>query len=67
LQRLGQVRRPDIGCAGQVGDGAGQPDEVAFAAAWAAGRSMTLEQAIIYALEGSEVNSIGSVRVASSP
>ena len=33
-----------------------QLGEEAFAAAWAEGRAMTLEQAIAYALEGSEVD-----------
>ena len=37
-----------------------QLGEAAFAAAWAEGRSMTLEQAIAYALEGSVANSVGS-------
>ena len=31
-----------------------QLGEAAFASAWAAGRDMTLEQAIVYALESSE-------------
>jgi predicted ATPase/DNA-binding SARP family transcriptional activator len=35
-------------------------NEATFAAAWAAGRAMTLEQAIAYALEGSQVDAVSS-------
>jgi tetratricopeptide (TPR) repeat protein len=38
-----------------------QLDEVTFETAWAEGRAMTLEQAIAYALEGSEVDAVGFV------
>jgi hypothetical protein len=38
-----------------------QLDKSTFAAAWAEGRSMTLEQAIAYALEGSEVDPVTSI------
>ena len=41
-----------------------QFDEATFAAAWAEGQAMTLEQAIAYALEGSEVKSVDSISVA---
>jgi predicted ATPase/class 3 adenylate cyclase len=39
----------------------GQLDDVSFATAWAAGRAMTMEQAIAYALEGSDGNSETSI------
>ncbi len=45
----------------------GQLDETAFAAAWAEGRVMTVEQAITYALEGIEVDSVSSIGTAASP
>jgi hypothetical protein len=38
-----------------------QLDDATFAAAWAAGRAMTLEQAIAYALESSDVGSLASI------
>jgi tetratricopeptide (TPR) repeat protein len=38
-----------------------QLDEVAFASAWAAGRALTLEQAVAYALEGSDVDAVASI------
>jgi hypothetical protein len=38
-----------------------QLDDATFAAAWAAGRVITLEQAIAYALEGSEVDAVSSI------
>ncbi len=41
-----------------------QLSEEAFAAAWAAGRAMTLEQAIAYALASSKVNSASSIATA---
>jgi hypothetical protein len=37
-----------------------QLDEAIFAAAWAAGRAMTLEQAIAYALEEGQVDAVSS-------
>jgi Tfp pilus assembly protein PilF len=40
-------------------------DEATFAAAWAEGQAMTLEQGIAYALEGSEVDSASSIRATS--
>jgi predicted ATPase/class 3 adenylate cyclase len=43
-----------------------QLDEEAFAAAWAAGRSLTLEQAIAYALEESDVSSVSSIGTAAT-
>ncbi len=43
-----------------------QLDEATFAAAWATGRSLTLEQAIAYALEGSEMGSVPSTGTAAS-
>jgi predicted ATPase/transcriptional regulator with XRE-family HTH domain len=43
-----------------------QLDEATFATAWAAGRAMTVEQAIAYALEGSDVASLASMGTASS-
>ena len=45
----------------------GQLDEATFAAAWAAGRAMTLEQAIAYALEGSPIDSASSTGTAAAP
>ncbi|HET9224322.1 MAG TPA: tetratricopeptide repeat protein, partial [Roseiflexaceae bacterium] len=36
-------------------------DQATFAAAWAAGRAMTLERAIAYALEGSETDAVASI------
>jgi hypothetical protein len=44
----------------------GQLGAPTFAAASVVGQAMTLEQAIAYALEGSEADSMGSVRVAPS-
>jgi predicted ATPase/DNA-binding XRE family transcriptional regulator len=44
-----------------------QLDEATFAAAWAEGRAMSLEQAIGYALEGSDVDSVSSIGTAASP
>ena len=41
-------------------------DANAFAAAWAAGRALTLEQAIAYALEGSHGDSAASIGTTSS-
>ncbi|HEU5101638.1 MAG TPA: tetratricopeptide repeat protein, partial [Roseiflexaceae bacterium] len=41
-----------------------QLDEATFAAAWAAGRAMTLEQAMAYALEESEIDSASSIATA---
>ena len=38
-----------------------QLDDATFASAWAAGRAMTLEQAIAYVLEGSDVDSVSSI------
>jgi predicted ATPase/transcriptional regulator with XRE-family HTH domain len=43
-----------------------QLGEEAFAAAWAEGRDMTLEQAIAYALEGSDGDTVASIRTTSS-
>jgi predicted ATPase/DNA-binding SARP family transcriptional activator len=45
----------------------GQLDASTFEAAWAAGRVMALEQAIAYALEESEVDSLSSIGTAASP
>jgi hypothetical protein len=44
-----------------------QLDEATFAAAWAAGRTMTLEQAIAYALELGVSDTAEPVSAASSP
>jgi len=41
-----------------------QLGEEAFAAAWAAGRALTLEQALAYALEGTEADSVASLATA---
>jgi hypothetical protein len=38
-----------------------QLDETTFALAWAEGQTMTLEQAIAYALEGSDADSVSSI------
>jgi predicted ATPase len=40
-----------------------QLDEATFAAAWAEGEAMTLEQAVAYALEGSEADSVASIAI----
>jgi predicted ATPase/class 3 adenylate cyclase len=43
-----------------------QLDQETFAVAWAEGRAMTLEQAIALALEGSELDSVASIRTAAT-
>jgi hypothetical protein len=68
--------RARIGAIGQPIERAVYADSVAsvrtqlnqktFAAAWAEGRAMTLEQAIAYALEGSDVDSVASIGTAAS-
>jgi len=40
--------------------------DASFAAAWAEGQAMTLEQAIAYALERSDIGSVASIGVAPS-
>jgi hypothetical protein len=44
-----------------------QLSEAAFAAAQAEGRAMTLEQAIAYALEGSDMDPVASIGTAAAP
>jgi predicted ATPase/DNA-binding XRE family transcriptional regulator len=44
-----------------------QLDEATFASAWAEGRTMPLEQAIAYALEGSAVDAVPSIGTAAAP
>ena len=41
-----------------------QLDETVFAVAWAEGQAMTLEQAIAYALEGSQIDPAFSIATA---
>jgi predicted ATPase/class 3 adenylate cyclase len=43
-----------------------QLDQKTFEAAWAEGRAMALEQAIAYALEGNDVDSVASIRIAAT-
>jgi tetratricopeptide (TPR) repeat protein len=44
----------------------GELGETAFAAAWAEGQALTLEQAIAYALEGSDIDSVALIGTAAS-
>jgi tetratricopeptide (TPR) repeat protein len=68
LDTIGQVR--DVAYAAVyerfVAAVRAQLDEATFAAAYAAGRAMTPEQAIAYALDGSEVDSVASIETAAS-
>jgi predicted ATPase len=55
-----------LGYARAVATARAQLSEAAFAAAWAEGRDMTLEQAIAYARERSDIGSVASIGVAPS-
>jgi hypothetical protein len=58
FEAIGQVRDPAFAAAYErfVADVRAQVDAAAFAAAYAAGQALTLEQAIAYALEVSDVD-----------
>ena len=43
-----------------------QLDEATFTAAWAEGRTMSLDQAIAYALEGSDADSVSPIGTAAT-